>query len=89
MHFETELLRDLVVHRKSLWAQLLLKSASRIISPRFYVDTHYFGGSTTFFLGNLANGEAVWRSGLQQTARRRSHQKEGAPDPRLGLTTPS
>jgi hypothetical protein len=61
--FDTELLRDLVVRRKSLRALVLLKLSSRAVSPRYYYDTHYFGGSTTFFAGTLSNGEAVWRSG--------------------------
>lgn len=59
---DTELLRDLVVRRKSLWARSLVKLASCIVSPRFYSELRY-NGSTVFFAGTLANGGAVWRSG--------------------------
>jgi hypothetical protein len=61
--FDVELLRDLVVRRKSLRARVLLKLASRLASPRYYEDVHYFGGSTTFFAGALMYEKAIWRSG--------------------------
>jgi hypothetical protein len=60
--FEVDLLHDLVVCRKSLRARILLRLASRLASSRYYSDTHYFGGSTTFFAGALTNGAAIWRS---------------------------
>jgi hypothetical protein len=64
--FDVEPLRDLVVCRKSLRARLLRKLATRVASPRYYRDTHYFGGSTTFFASTLTHEDAIWRSGPQE-----------------------
>jgi hypothetical protein len=61
--FDVDYLHDLVVCRKSIRARVLLKLASRLASSRYYSDTHYFGGSTTFFAGALTSNEAVWHSG--------------------------
>jgi hypothetical protein len=60
--FHTDLLRDLIVCRKTLRARLLLKLAGRLASPRYYADAHYFGGSATFFAAALTYDEALWRS---------------------------
>jgi hypothetical protein len=60
--FEGECTRDLVVRRKTLHAAALKQLAGLLASPRYYAETHYFGGSTTFFASVLTSDRFEWHS---------------------------
>ena len=60
--FETETTRDLIVRRKSIYAWALRKLASFLASPRYYSETHFLGGSTTFFASVLTSDQFEWNS---------------------------
>jgi hypothetical protein len=58
--FEAETTRDLIVRRKSFYAYLLRRLASFLVSPRHYAETHFLGGSTTFFASVLTSDQLKW-----------------------------
>jgi hypothetical protein len=60
--FDAETTRDLIVRRKSLYASVLRKLASVLVSPQFYAETHFLGGSTTFFASVLTSDQLEWNS---------------------------
>jgi hypothetical protein len=60
--FEAESTRDVVVRQKSIRAAILRKLAGLLASPRYYAETHYFGGSTTFFASVLTSDDFEWHS---------------------------
>jgi hypothetical protein len=57
---ETEIVRDLVVRRTSLYTAVLRRLARLLVSPRHYVEAHYFGGSTTFLASALTSDAFQW-----------------------------
>lgn len=59
--FDVEDVRDLVVRRRSIRARLFRRLARLFVSPRYYVDAPYLGGSTTFFAAALASDRMEWR----------------------------
>ena len=61
--FEAEITRDLIVRRKSIYAYALRKLAGFLVSPQYYAETHFLGGSTTFFASVLTSDKLEWNSG--------------------------
>src|SRR5665213_302680 len=59
---EAEVTRDLIVRRKSMRAGMLHKLAGFLVSPQYYAETPYFGGSTTFFASVLTSDKLEWHS---------------------------
>jgi hypothetical protein len=60
--FEPEITRDLIVRRKSVYARALRRLARVLASPRYYAETHFLGGSTTFFASVLTSDQLEWNS---------------------------
>jgi hypothetical protein len=58
--FEAETTRDLIVRRKSFYAYLLRRLASFLVTRRHYAETHFLGGSTTFFASVLTSDQLKW-----------------------------
>jgi hypothetical protein len=59
---EADITSDLIVRRTSKRAAILRKLTSFLISPRHYVEAHYFGGSTTFLASVLTSDSLKWHS---------------------------
>ena len=60
--FETEMVRDFVVRRKSLRATAMHKMAKYFVSPNYYTATPYFQGSGKFFASILTSDSLQWHS---------------------------
>jgi hypothetical protein len=60
--FETEFTRDFVVRRKSVRAGVMARMAKFLVSPSYYAETPYFGGSGMFFASVLTSDALKWHS---------------------------
>jgi len=60
--FEAEMTRDLIVRRDSVYANAVRKLSRLFVSPRRYAETHFLGGSTTFFFSVLTSDQLEWNS---------------------------
>ena len=59
--FDIEHVCDLVVRRRSIRARILRWLARLLVSPRFYTEAPYLGGSTTFFAAALVSDRMEWQ----------------------------
>jgi hypothetical protein len=58
---------------ESLFTPILLRRlASFLVSPRHYAETHFLGGSTTFFASVLTSDQLKWNpvTGANEISRR-------------------
>ncbi len=60
--FETEMVRDFVVRRKTLRATAMHRMAKYFVSPSYYTATPYFQGSGKFFASILTSDSLQWHA---------------------------
>jgi hypothetical protein len=59
--FDVENVCDLMVRRRSIRARISRRLARMLVSPRYYMEAPYLGGSNTFFAAVLGSDTMEWQ----------------------------
>jgi hypothetical protein len=60
--FDIENVSDLMVRRRSMRARISRRLARLLVSPQYYAEARYLGGSNTFFAAALVSDTMEWQT---------------------------